>query len=646
MKLFKARLFFIGGIMLLSLGTIVGRLAYIQLVRGKQYATRAREQSRARTVLKARRGTIYDRNGYPLATSVPGHWRAAGAKAIGNGQELSRRLYPHGELAGTTLGYVGRDGYGLGGAEFAFDNLLRGENGWKILYRDGRNRRYSRIGMPQKPPVHGSDVYLSLDLHVQKILESVLKQTAGKYQARSAMGVVLNPNSGDVLAMASVPGFDPNKPGRYSLSQRINSCIGYNYEPGSTFKLITAASALQEGIKKETDTLDGNLGVYRIYDQEIRDHRPYGKLTLAKAIAYSSNVCVARIADDLGNERLFSYTRDFGLGTRTGIELPGEEVGIVHPIERWSGRTRVTMSIGQEVSTTLMQMVMVFATAANGGVLLEPRIHQKVVGPDHTVSQSSDPRTVRRVLSEETAQRIRGILHRVVAEGTGRRAGLQGIPVAGKTGTSQKIDSTGAYSRDRVWASFIGFAPVEKPVILCGIVIDEPADGEAGGVVAAPAFRQVLQQIVSHPQLEFAEKILQNQNTEPSKPGRIPGIPSICGMTRDKAVMLMRQEKIDYDLVGTGDTIIYQTPPPGKTLSEHTKLIAYTSSGSNAGPQTVGISVPGCTGKDLRDAVNAINLRGLRPFALGAGVVTRQTPTVGTVVRPEAVCTLFCTFEG
>ncbi|MBD3314368.1 MAG: PASTA domain-containing protein [Chitinivibrionales bacterium] len=653
MKVFRARLIFVQVLLGLGVLTVLSRLFVVQIIHAKEYAAQSRRQSTGRRVIRATRGAIRDRRGRALAANTshaqPTRLRNTAQQIGSNASVRQKRLYPHGELAGAVLGYVGRDGYGLGGAEFAFDEKLRGEDGWAILQRDGRNKRYSRIGLPHKKPINGSDVYLTLDLWVQKIARNVLAQTTAELNARGGMCIVMDPSTGHILAMVNEPGFNPNEAGRYPLAQRKNRCISYNYEPGSTFKVIPAASALQEKTFGEHDTLDGNNGVFEIYDQVIRDHTPYGYLEFAEALAYSSNVCFARIANALGNDRLYKYARDFGLGAQTGIVLPGEENGIVHPINRWSGRTRVTMAIGQEVSATFLQMIMVFAAIADDGVLREPLIYDKVVSAEGEIVERVEPRAVRRVISATVASRLRRLLSLVVEKGTGRRAAVSGVELGGKTGTSQKYDrESGTYSSDRLWSSFIGFVPVERPVLVCGVLIDEPEGGEAGGSAAAPAFREIIQQIISHPELEFAEKILRSQeNLVPEKPGPTSvTIPLISGLNREGAAALLHSYDIDFEIIGSGDTILHQSPSAGEVLADNGRVIGYANDFRKQSLAGNAVRVPNCVGKDLRDAVNVVNVKGLIPYVNGAGTVIRQYPTVGALVEASAVCTLHCSFEG
>ncbi len=651
MNTFKLRLIFIGAVLTISMIIIIGRLFQIQILKGSQYAQRSREQARYREVIQARRGSILDRNGEVLAGSTPDLIRvntsvlSDASQRAGNHSADIKRLYPHGELAGQVLGYVGKDGNGLSGIEYSYERVLRGENGWSILQKDGRNNRYSRMGMPHKLPVAGSDVYLTIDLNVQKIVETVLRDAVEAFGAKGGMAVVMNPREGDIVAMVNLPEFNPNLPGGYSLEERSNRCISYNYEPGSTFKVITAASAMQERKVGVNDSLDANRGVYEIYDERIRDVVPRGMMSFSEAVSYSSNVCFAKIGAKLGEQDLYRYVKDFGLGAQTGIALPGEENGIVHPVDQWSGRTLVTMAIGQEISVTLMQMMLAFCAVANDGILLVPRICDRIVSSEGHERIIESGQKVRRIIQPGVARQLREVLSEVVDYGTATRAKIPGICIGGKTGTGQKFDKdSGSYSHEKVWASFIGFAPVEDPQLVCGIVIDEPRDGMGGGAVAAPAFRKILSQIISHPRLQYAERIIKDQAIidARAKEQSVVKIPDVCGMDRDSAAGLLSSSGIKFEIFGNERRIAYQRPTPGDQVSSEQLLVLYTIASEDR-QETV---IPDCIGKDLLDAINAVNLEGLVPMVHGAGLVTRQVPPVGKIVQSGVQCTLYCSFEG
>ncbi|MBN2038236.1 MAG: hypothetical protein JW768_15955 [Chitinispirillaceae bacterium] len=623
MNQFKLRLLFLSLLLVAGAVAVIVRLFSIQVLHGKEYAAQSRLQSHQRCILPAERGSIYDRGGRILAASTVKDvsltedvFSAYNTRT--NKRALLKRVYPLGKAEGPLIGYIGRDGYGLGGIEFAFDTYLRGEDGWAIVQKDGRNHRYRKIGLPYKEPRRGGDVYLTIDAEIQKIAYSVLRGAVERQGARGGMCMVMDPSSGAILAMVNEPSFDPNSPSAYPLIQRLNTCVSAIYEPGSTFKLITAAAALQDNIVKESDVFDGNNGVYVIRGETIRDHHPYGRLTFVQAISKSSNVCFAKVAGKVGSKRLYRYARDFGFGTRTGIECPGEENGILHPVRDWSGRTLATMAIGQEVSTTFLQMMLAYAAVANGGVLVKPQLCTKMMASDGTATETPDCSPVRRIISERNASRLRHLLKTVVDSGTGARAAISGISVAGKTGTAQKIDSAG-YSKTASWASFIGFLPVENPQLLCGILIDEPAGNLMGGTAAAPVFKKVVTQIVSHPGLEFAEKILHER--------------------------IVPAEKKPKDQ----ETGIIASLIPGQNSGSEKKEAPFCVSRTNAAPGNSGVvpgRVPNCLGKDARDAVNMVNLSGMKPFLKGSGTVHRQVPPPGGLTASVAACTLFCSWGG
>jgi hypothetical protein len=417
------------------------------------------------------------------------------------------------------------------------------------------------------------------------------------------------------------------------------------YEPGSTYKVFTASIALQENIFKENDLIYGNNGSFEIYNQVIRDHVAYGYLTFAKALAYSSNVCFAKISNEIGDDRFYRYTRDFGFGSRTGISLPGEEVGIVHPVRNWSGRTRVTMAMGQELSVTPLQMTLAFAAVANGGVLLTPQICEKVVDLKGNVVAGDEYKPVRRIITAETSRRLRTMMKLVVEDGTGKNAAIEGVEVAGKTGTSQKPDS-GSYSKLRGWSSFIGFAPVHDPQLLCAVIIDEPAGGEMGGTVGAPAFKKIMLQIIGHPELDYAGKFIKKEIAPltPDKQVDKKAMPLICGKEKQDAVRVLESIKAKFRFVGEGNRVVRQYPSTGTPLAGTDTIVAYCEpAGTESDNKT---AIPDCVGKDLRDAINLISIEGLKPYAVGGGVVKKQKPLAGTLIKNADVCTLYCSFEG
>lgn len=640
-------------LLLLFCLAVVGRLFTIQIVDGEKYALRGKNQAQQRRIINAKRGDIYDTKGRLLASSVPGQLsmnvEMLGAReGHASGKAVLQRIYPNGDVGGPVLGYVGRDGYGLGGVEFSFDHYLRGEDGWEMIQKDGKHRSYRKIGLPGKEPQDGADLYLTIDMNIQRIVQSVLKQTVDALGAKGAMCIVMDPRTGKILAMANEPSFNPNLPASFTLSQRQNKCVSQIYEPGSTFKTVTAAIALQEKLLNESDLIDGNNGRFEIYGEVIRDDAPQKHITFTNALAVSSNVCFAQVANGFGNDLFYRYSRDFGFGAKTGVSLPGEEEGILHPVRSWSGRTRVTMAMGYEVSTTFLQMMLPYASIANGGVLVSPLIYERVERKNGTVIISSAAKPVRRVVSEDVAVKLRGMLTEVVESGTGKQAAVSGVSVAGKTGTSRKPD-VGGYSRTKHWSSFIGFLPADDPVLLCGVVIDEPGGGvTGGGAVAAPAFRKIMSQVLAHPELDFSEKVLKKPAAAKVENSEInlTRIPDFFGGGRGSVSRQLDSLNIAFRFEGRGDIVRHQTPAAGSLLrSKAGEVVLFTEEQRTIADSTIRV-VPDAVGKDLRDAFNIFNSNGIPVHVVGSGFVRRQSITPGKIVSASQVCTLFSARAG
>lgn len=641
---YKARVIAVSVFLVIFFLAVAGKLFTIQILDGGKYALNSKMQAQKRRILNARRGDIYDRRGHRLAVGVSGGRVELGLDVLGveeaGGKAVLQRVYPMGEAAGPLLGYVGKDGYGLGGVEFAFDHYLRGEDGWEIVHRDGKQRMYRKIGMPGKEPKDGADLYLTIDVNLQKIVHSVLKQTVESLNAKGAMCIVMDPRTGKILAMANEPSFNPNIPSSYSLADRQNKPVSLVYEPGSTFKTVTASVALQEGAYAEADIINGNNGVFEIYGEVIRDDAPQGQITFARALAVSSNVCFAQIASGFKNERFYRYVRDFGFGAKTGIALPGEEGGILHPVNSWSGRTRVTMAMGYEVSATFLQMMLAYAVVANGGVLLTPVICERIERKNSAAAEPATVKPVRRVVSEETARRLRKMMQGVVETGTGKQAAVPGIPVGGKTGTSRKSEG-GGYTKQRHWSSFIGFLPVEEPTLLCGVVIDEPAGGTGGGAAAAPAFRKIMSLALAHPELDFSDKILKPAAAQDTQNRQVK-LPDFSGRKTATATARLDSMKISFRVVGDGGVVRHQTPAAG-TFAENRvgEVVLFTDETPSTGDGAVKV-IPDGTGKELRDAFNIFNAKGIPVYAVGSGKVLKQSIAPGEIMNRAVVCTLYC----
>ena len=408
-------------------------------------------------------------------------------------QRETKRFYPKGDLAAHAVGYVGLDDKGLGGLEYSLDDAIKGNPGRVMLASDARRRAFHSTELPGMP---GRNVVLTLDEKIQYIAEKALARAVDNAHAAGGVAIVQNPGTGEILALANAPTFNPNDFSASSAAARLNRAVSWVYEPGSTFKLVTVSAALEENLTNPQEVINCQNGSIVLAGHTIHDHRHFGDLNVADVVANSSDVGAIKLGLRLGEDRLYRYIRNFGFGGKADIELPGEERGLLKPPSHWSGISIGEISMGQEVGVTALQMATAFSVVANGGILFEPRIVRDVyLGAHH---DDLPPASGRRVISERTADMMRQILAGVVEHGTGKPAQLGGYTSAGKTGTAQKIDEHGAYSKSHYVASFIGFAPVQRPAVTILVVIDTPVGAHHGTDVAAPAFRSIAEQTLGY----------------------------------------------------------------------------------------------------------------------------------------------------
>ncbi len=529
---------------------IAGRLYQLQVLRYDHYEAKAARQQQRVVKLDPSRGTIYDARGRELAVSVQVDSAYAVPPQIDNPQEAaaklakvvpgldarklarslaedrefvwvarkldapvaeavralklegihfleeSKRYYPMRELAGQVLGYVGTDNHGLAGLELLYDEKIVGKPGVRTVLRDARRGTVVAPGLAFAEAEPGQDLHLTLDAAIQHIVERELEKAVQEHGASRGIAVFLDPRTGGVLAMASYPGFDPNDFGRYSPDRWRNRSIMDVYEPGSTFKIITAAAALGSGLVHSTDIFDCEMGGITVYGKRIRDHKAYGRLTFADVLAKSSNVGVIKAALILGDQRLYTAIRGFGFGRPTGIDLPGEGSGILHPMERWGMRGKAYIAFGQGISVTPLQLAAAVAAVANEGTQMKPHVVAGVGRGDMVLARLTGPPVAGHPLEPATARELRRLLEGVVTGGTGRGAAVAGYRVAGKTGTAQ-IPVAGGYSRNGYLPSFVGFAPSDRPEIVGVVAIAEPQGFEYhGGQVAAPVFGAITRQVL------------------------------------------------------------------------------------------------------------------------------------------------------
>lgn len=534
-----------GGLLLTLLLAVAVRAVHLQAFDGEKLARMAEKQHLQEWTVVPKRGSIVSRNGQPLAISIeaqsvyvrPQRMSAAAdavpeiARALDLGRRdvrrkvtsdkpfvwlkrqvtpreaervkaldlegidlryETRRYYPQGHLAGQALGPVGRDAQGLEGIERSYDRYIRGRTRSSLVERDALGRRVLVAGVDDLQSRPGTEVRLTLDTTLQHLAEKHLEATVKRFGAKGGAVVMVDPFTGAVLALASYPFFDPNQFRSQDRDRWRIRAVTDTYEPGSVFKAVLAAAALEDGVVAPEDPIYCEFGRYRYGGRAIDDFKPYGWLSFAKVLHLSSNIGMTKVAHNLGKARYHRTIRRFGFGRKTGVDLPGEAHGLVRPHHRWRDIDLAAASFGQSIAVTPMQMVMAFSAIANGGLLLKPYVVDRVLGEDGQVLLQNERKVVRRVVSKATARTVAELLKGVVADdGTGTRAALAGFEVAGKTGTSQKADTVnGGYSEKRI-ASFVGFAPAEAPRFVLLTLVDEPTVNVYGGVVAAPLFRRI-----------------------------------------------------------------------------------------------------------------------------------------------------------
>ncbi len=413
-------------------------------------------------------------------------------------EDASARYYPHGAMLCHVLGFSNMEGVGSAGIEQRFDQYLKGRPGLRISEKDGRRREiYGRRSL-EIAPQEGADVYLTIDQNLQYFVEKALDAAIREHQAPAAWAIVERVRTGEILALAARPAYDINAYRTTPPEVMLNRAIAYTYEPGSTFKVAVIAAALNEGTVAPETMFDCENGLWHFRGRPLRDYHPYGTLSVADILKKSSNIGAAKVALTLGEARLEQYLRAFGIGRPTGIDLPGEEAGILHDRARWSAISISRIAMGHEVAVTALQMLNLLCAIANNGFLMRPLLVQQVVDAQGRTIARYEPEVLGRPIRADTARRMQQLLTRVTEEGgTGRRAAVDGYPVAGKTGTAQKIVN-GNYSDNLNVASFVGFLPADNPEIGIIVVVDEPQPLHTGGQVAAPVFQEIAAQAVRY----------------------------------------------------------------------------------------------------------------------------------------------------
>ena len=711
----NARLYLFGAALLLWGGLICVRLVYLQIFCYGEFEQRAQHEQQRTLEVAARRGIIYDRSGHELAMSVSvdsafavpseipdlastlslisritkddprdllaqceGHktfcWVARMAdpdtasriKALNlrgiHFLKESKRFYPKGELAAQVIGYVGTDGKGLSGIEREFNDEMKGEPGRMVISVDAHKKWFSSV---EKEPVPGKNIVLTIDQQIQYIAERELDTAMRQTHAETGTVVVENPGTGEILALANSPSFNLDDPHGITPKKLINHAVSNAYEPGSTFKLVTIAAALQEKLTRPDEMVDCQMGSILFNGMRIRDSKPHGVLSVADVLAESSDVGAIKVGMRLGDDRFYRYIRDFGFGQQTGVELPHETRGLSATPIHWSKVSIAAISMGQEIGITPLQLVALISTMANDGVRVPPRIVAATTEPQSTPQLIAfHPAEQRRVISPLVAAEMRQMMQGVVLHGTGEKALLEGYSSAGKTGTAQKVDpDTKAYSRTKYVATFAGFAPVNNPAITVAVILDSAAGLHQGGQICAPVFRRIAQQVLEYlhvphdvelpesRRLLLAERKVKEEDlaegspdhlgqtldtdadadSQDSPPDSIPAQPAHDAADSIEPAALREQEPAA------------QNPKPAAARSKQEPAASARPPGNGTVVLDVeqgGIVVPSFVGKTVRSAVELAEQNSLDVDAIGSGIAREQSPPSGSHVAAGSTVTV------
>jgi cell division protein FtsI (penicillin-binding protein 3) len=714
------RLYFLGGMLLFWCLAICGRLVYLQIFRYGSFVKQAEHQQQRAIPLSAKRGVIYDRAGHELAMSVlvdsafavPSEvkdlptavslitritgedrnvvladchnhktfcWvaRKANDETIERIKSLNlqgihfqkepKRFYPARDLAAQVVGSVGMEDGGQSGIEHEFDDELRGRAGKMFISVDARRQWFSDI---EKLPEPGENIVLTIDKNIQYIAEKELDQAIHDTQAIAGTVIVENPHTGEILALANRPTFNPNLRKQITPGALTNRAVSYVYEPGSTFKLVTISAALEEKLTNPDEIFDCQMGSIVYNGMRIRDSKPHGLLPVWGVLAESSDVGAIKIALRLGEDRFYKYIRAYGFGQQTGIELPGETRGLTKPVSRWSKVSIAAISMGQEIGSSPLQLAGLVSTFANDGVWVAPRIVAGKIEPlGNPQTVAFHPGSSRRVISSVTAAEMRAMMQKVVLEGTGRKAVLEGYSSAGKTGTAQKVDpATGAYSKTKYIGSFAGFAPVNNPQVVVAVILDSAVGLHQGGQVSAPVFHRVAQQVLEYlhaphdlplapqHQLLLAQAKMKEKDLEEGTPDH-PGEPLETAEVSGNSAAGLRTDaaRAPMPAIPDGDGKVVQASlreaepsplkPPLTTSGSATANAAAQAKLPSTGTVVLdveqgGIEVPAFVGKTVRSALEAAQDAGLELEAVGSGVARQQSPAAGTHVAAGAHVTV------
>ena len=680
--LHRGRLRLLALLLLAGWAGLVYRLTDIQVLRNSYYQERAEHQHHREVVLQPRRGKIVDRQGRLLAADRLLHTVGVHPRLIDGPDEVAdmltnlvgenrdywiseiaghdrffyvarqadlavepprphllpqglevveeyRRVYPRRRLAANVLGYTGIDGKGLEGLELLYEELLSGRPGQLVQQLDATGAPIPGMEEMREEPVNGMTLRLTLDAVIQEVLEEELAFGVKNTDAKGGVAVALDPRTGAVLAMVNWPTYDPNTPETVEPGARRNRAITDPFEPGSVLKVVTFTAALDAGRYTPADTIDGGNGVIQVVGSEIRDTRPHGRMSLGEVLKYSSNVGTVKIARHVGPNRMYRYARDLGFGQMSGLDLPGEASGLLRRLPQWRGPALESLSIGYGLSVTALQIIMAYGAVCNGGSLLQPFMVESIQDERGRWHRVGGHELIRRVMHEETSALLRGFFREAVSSGTGDRAAVAGLEIAGKTGTARKA-ADGSYEAGSYISSFCGFLPADQPQFLLLVVVDEPANRYYAREVAAPIFARTVQRLMCHPECPL-EGLRPSVHRLVDRPA--PIIPDLRRWPAAEAGRALSRRGLRVRYVGKGPTVLDQEPQPLQQAREGELVVLHLDSPVVPDSRARCV-VPDLRGLTLREAAGEASALGLVLSVEGSGLIWSQNPQPGVEIRP------------
>ncbi len=658
---YQRRISLLSLLVILAWGGLGFRLFSIQVTNGEKYY----KQGQTKEILSALRGNIFDVNGTPLTRNIIHYTIAVDPSKVQNKQNVAKKLskitgkptnyyikklesrnnfaylernlqkkyaqpiidknidgiiinrlahrsYPQDNIGGQLIGFTNVDDTGLAGIEYVYDKQLSGIDGWIIKQRSGLGNINLNNNYPKQNPIDGADILLTLNIEYQSVLQEELLKQLNQTDAISASGVIIDPQTGAILAMASVPDFNPNQPNKCATENQKNRAFTDQFEPGSTFKIVAATAAIDQNLVRIEDEFDCENGTFQYKSVTINDYKPHEVLTFGEIIKRSSNIGIIKVASQIGDKSLYNYAQDYGFGTPTNVGLNAESSGTLRKLSEWSPISLAEISMGHEIGITALQLAMAYGAVANGGILLKPYIINDINTIDGVSIYSEEPKVIRKIANNNVMTQLSRLLVNAVETGTGIEANISGWQVAGKTGTAQKFVD-GVYSHTKFISNFVGYLPASNPQLLCVITLDEPKLGyHWGGTGAAPVFKRVMERIINlDDSIQMPIIIIKDSSNR---------APILVEKKIHKSNITHKKEPI----LLSSFAVESESTPKSKNLQKNkTKTV-----------------IPNVKGMSLKKAINTLQNSGLEMKFAGSGTVVWQSPKPGTVSITGTICSI------